>query len=147
MFHLASQTEGQIQAARQVSFSHLLYLPPPWAPMPSIHQLSPASMAIKSNLLLCTPLSSTTNTNKTSCWSLKASSHLVRSTCFSSSSLASPSHQAAGLQNPAHVTTLGPTGPTASTQQLIKIHIPDPDVCCQCTSCPIKRKTSQFVYI
>ena len=32
MFHLASQTEGQIQAARQVSFSHLLYLPPPLAP-------------------------------------------------------------------------------------------------------------------
>ena len=114
MFHLASQTEGQIQAARQVSFSHLLYLPPPcppgppWPPMPSIHQLSPASMAIKSNLLLCTPLSSTTNTNKTSCWSIKASSHLIRSTCFSSSSVASPSHQAAGLQNPPHVTTLGP---------------------------------------
>ena len=33
MFHLASQTEGQIQAARQVSFSHLLYLPPSQAPL------------------------------------------------------------------------------------------------------------------
>ena len=34
MFHLASQTKGQIQAARQVSFSHLLYLPPPGPPGP-----------------------------------------------------------------------------------------------------------------